>query len=195
MYIICMSSTSLSLLQQAQQRLPGAWDRFQGVYEPLLRYWVMRDSLARLEADDLVQDLMLKLYQELPEFTRQRPGSFRKWLRVLATNRVREFLRKKRPQAATETLFDQLANPNNELLESWNREYARCVTAKLVALVQTEFSTLAWSLFSETEFLQRSIRDVAQAHGVSVAEVYRTRHQLMTRLRQLGEELLEHEKS
>jgi RNA polymerase sigma-70 factor, ECF subfamily len=186
-----MISTSMSLLRQAQQREPGGWERFQSVYEPLIRFWVHRDPAARHEADDLVQDLLLKLHLELPHFQRQRLGSFRKWLRVLATNRVREFLRKRKPELGEQSLFDQLAKPSNDLLSEWDTEYDRYVVSKLLRLVRQEYHPDLWKLFELTEIQGQTPRDVAESQQVSIGQVYRARHNILTRLRELGQEILE----
>jgi RNA polymerase sigma-70 factor, ECF subfamily len=190
-----MTTTSLSLLWQAQQRLPGAWERFQSIYEPLIRFWVQREPSVQAEADDLVQDLMLKLLEELPHFERRRAGSFRKWLRVLTTNRVREFLRKRRPQLVDGTIFDQLAQPGDRLLAEWNQEYERHVVAKVLKIVRQAFTESEWALYTQTEFEGQKIREVAQSHGVDIRLVYKVRHDVMNRLRAVGEEILEKDES
>ena len=71
-----MATTSTNLLGRLQQSdQPEVWERFVQLYTPLLLVWTKRQGVQDVE--DLVQEVLMKLLRELPQFQRQREGSFR----------------------------------------------------------------------------------------------------------------------
>jgi RNA polymerase sigma-70 factor (ECF subfamily) len=104
------------------------------LYEPLIRKWLGRHPALAAEIDDLTQDILAVLVRKVPEFRHQRAGSFRRWLRVVTANRVKEFWRARaaRPAAGgdeVEGLLAQLEDPHGEL----SRRGTRSTTATLPA--------------------------------------------------------------
>ena len=81
-----MPSTHLSLLG-ALLGDPGrdrAWATFHHRYAPLLRTWCARWGLHQADVDDLTQDILLKVFHNLPTYDRGR-GRFRAWLAICAS--------------------------------------------------------------------------------------------------------------
>src|SRR5262245_57049000 len=80
-------STHLSLFA-AMLGGPGrdrAWQTFLARYAPLIRAWCGRHGLRGADADDLTQDIAVKLFQRLPSYAPDR-GKFRDWLAALVRN-------------------------------------------------------------------------------------------------------------
>ncbi len=76
-----MHTTSVSLLQRLRQPAESeAWQRFVGLYTPLLFAWVRRLGLDENDAADIVQDIFVVLLRKLPEFRYDQNQSFRAWL-------------------------------------------------------------------------------------------------------------------
>src|SRR4051794_35513044 len=72
---------------------PRAWDEFYRLYEPLVRAYVRRFGLRDHDVDDLVQDLFVKLRDQLARFELDPgKGRFRAWLRTVVDNTVRDWL-------------------------------------------------------------------------------------------------------
>src|SRR5262245_53287114 len=87
--------TAVSLLDRLRDSGDRkAWQRFDDLYRPLLQRWVLRDSDLRSDAEDIVQDVMSVLVRELPQFRRERTGSFRRWLREVTHYRILAFRNK-----------------------------------------------------------------------------------------------------
>src|SRR5580658_6678924 len=92
-----MNTTSGSLLERLlNPNEREAWNRFAGLYTPLLYYWLRRLGLAENDAADLIQEVFLVLVAKLPSFEYQRDGTFRGWLRTLTINKYREAQRRKK---------------------------------------------------------------------------------------------------
>jgi RNA polymerase sigma-70 factor (ECF subfamily) len=182
--------TSLSLLAQVKANENEAWERLYTLYEPLIRHWILRDPVARLEAEDLIQEVMLSVHANVTLFEHRREGSFRKWLRVITSNRVGQYLRKRRPEQAAETLA-QFAEPGNPLEEEWNAEYDRHVVRKLLEMVRPEFGEQAWTIFEMTEFQGVPPGEAARRLQLTPGTVYMARNRILSRLREIGDEILE----
>jgi len=183
--------TSLSLLAQVKANENKAWEQFYALYQPLIRHWILRDPVARLEAEDLVQDVMLSVQSNVMSFERAREGSFRNWLRVITSHRIAQFLRKRRPTQAAESLFETLGQPGNALEEEWDAEFDRHVLRQLLEMVRPEFGEQTWMIFEMTEFQGIVAGEAARRLQLTPATVYMARNRVLRRLRQVGEEILE----
>jgi RNA polymerase sigma-70 factor (ECF subfamily) len=90
-----MDDTSVSLLERiAARNLDEDWQRLLTIYQPFIEVQVRRYPQLAEEVDDVVQNICMVLVRELPEFQRQRTGSFRKWLRLVTVNQLRITARK-----------------------------------------------------------------------------------------------------
>src|SRR5438067_13263914 len=93
-----MSETSASLLERLRQS-PDAtsWQRLVDLYAPLIRRWLRKHLALEQDAEDVQQEVLGVLVRKLPQFRRQpRPGAFRRWLRSITVNCLREHWRRQR---------------------------------------------------------------------------------------------------
>ena len=90
-----MAETSFSLLDRLRHGPEeDSWRRMVDLYSPLIRGWLRRYTLANEDVDDLVQEVLAIVVRKVPEFERQpRVGAFRRWLRNITVNCLREFWR------------------------------------------------------------------------------------------------------
>jgi RNA polymerase sigma-70 factor (ECF subfamily) len=137
-----MLDTPVSLIERVQRRGESAdWQRLLTIYTPLVRRWLRRDRTLRADLDDLTQDVLGTLVRGLPEFMRQRTGSFRRWLRSITISRVTDYWRThskhQRTGEATagESVLMQLADPASELSRQWDREHDQHVFQSLLAMI------------------------------------------------------------
>src|SRR4051812_29613892 len=78
--ITAMLTTAASLLLQLPQpQNHGAWQRFIELYSPLLYHWLRGSGLQPADSADLVQEVFVSVLSHVPQFDRQRLGSFRAW--------------------------------------------------------------------------------------------------------------------
>ncbi|MFO0943741.1 MAG: sigma factor [Pirellulales bacterium] len=103
---------------------------------------VNRISLDRDHNDDLVQDILLVLVEKISEFVRQRPGSFRAWLRTIATNKALDFVRRQQ-KGKTVPMSEFEAQVESD--EQWisEDEYRKTLAQNALRLMSVKFSDVA----------------------------------------------------
>jgi RNA polymerase sigma-70 factor (ECF subfamily) len=182
--------TSVSLLERLSARPTDLdWTRLFDLYLPLLRSWALRAGLDDADADDLVQDTLTVVVREVASFDRGRPGAFRSWLRVILTNRLRDFFRSRRnrPVATGGSDFlerlDQLESPDSELSRLWDVEHDRRVANKVMKIVQNDVEAETWQAFRRQVIEGVSAADVAVELGLSPNAVLIAKCRVLKRLR------------
>lgn len=190
-----MSHTSITLLDRLKRQPDdAAWSTLVEIYEPLIRGWLARWRVFGSEADDLVQDVLMVVLRRLGSFERQRTGSFRCWLRSIATNCLRDRWREKHPAAGGSDLWEavtQLEDPDSGLSREWDREHDRHVTDYLLRQVRPEVTEQTWLAFSGVVLEGQSPQDVAERLGITVNAVFIAKSRVLSRLRQHGQDMLD----
>lgn len=185
-----MTPTSVSLLERLRaEPSDGDWERLHTLYAPLIRRWLAADPGLRGEADDLAQEVMVVVLREVGRFERRRDGSFRKWLRFVAVNRVREHRRAaaRRPHpadAATDGFLAQLADPASDLSAAWDRDHDKHVFDRLLDAVRPDFAPATWAAFRRFALEGATAAAVAAELGVSENAVLLAKSRVLRRLRE-----------
>src|SRR6516162_11806038 len=103
-----MPSTNISLLCDLREdsRREEAWTVFHSRYRGVILGWCLRRGLPPDGAEDLTQDILLKLFQQLPRY-RHDParGQFRGWLKAVVNNALTDFWRRAGGDAVGGTAF------------------------------------------------------------------------------------------
>lgn len=186
-----MNETSLSLLESACSAAShDAWRRLAEIYSPLLRTWTQRLDVAAVDADDLVQEVLLSVARELPKFNHSgRTGAFRAWLRRMLLNRVRDFWRSRdyRPAVLGGSTWsqqiEQLEDESSHASREWNLEHDRHVLARLMEEIRPRFEPKTWEAFHRQVFDGQRADVVAAELGLSLNSVYVARSRVLSTLR------------
>jgi RNA polymerase sigma-70 factor (ECF subfamily) len=187
-----MNTTSASLLDRLKRATPGDsdWRRFQEIYLPLIRHWLSRVPGLRDEADDLTQEVLVVLLRELASFERQHHGAFRAWLRQVTVNRTRAFWKARQKRAVAglghdpEPFLSQLEDPKSDLARQWDRDHDKHVFARLLALVEPDFTPSTWQAFTAFALEGRPAAQVAGELGMSESAVMQAKFRILRRLRE-----------
>jgi RNA polymerase sigma-70 factor (ECF subfamily) len=178
------------LARLSQRDDPHSWDRLVALYTPLLHSWLARHAVQPADRDDLVQDVLLVVLRELPQFKHnRRPGAFRTWLRTILANRLRMFWRE-RPRRLTisGTEFvrrvDDLTDPDSDLSRTWDQEHDRSIIGRILQLLRPEFAAGTWQAFRRVVLEGADPAAVAAELGVTVSTVYSAKSRIMKRFRQ-----------
>jgi RNA polymerase sigma-70 factor (ECF subfamily) len=189
-----MQATSLTLLDRVKlQSDRDAWARWLSVYEPLLVNWLRGQGLQPADACDVVQDVLVLMCRELPNFEHNgRIGAFRNWLRSVMVNCLRAFWRKRSVGAGpVADLADKLADPGSGLIGQWDREHDAFVLARLTELIEPEFEPKSWQAFAGTVLQGRPTAEVATELGMKINTVLQAKSRILRRLRQEREHFQE----
>lgn len=194
-----MSDTSASLLDRLRdQSDSAAWQRLLDLYTPLIRGWLRRHAPLEQEADDLVQEVLAVVVRKIPQFRREpRTGAFRRWLRSITVNCLRDSWRARRgrPIATGAGDFDQmlqqLEDPESDLSRLWDQEHDRHVTHRLLEQIKPKFEPKTWQAFQRVALDGDLPDQVAAELGLSVNAVFIAKSRVLARLRQEGEGLLD----
>jgi RNA polymerase sigma-70 factor (ECF subfamily) len=195
-----VSETSASLLDRLRAAPDEeSWRRLVDLYTPLVRGWLRRQAqLQTQDADDLVQEVLAVVVRRIPEFHREpRAGAFRRWLRTITVNCLRDFWRSRRhrPVATGDTEFqqmlDELADPESGLSRLWDQEHDQHVTQRLLEMIRPKFEEKTWRAFQRVALDGATPDETAAELGVTVNAVFIAKSRVLARLRQEGQGLID----
>jgi RNA polymerase sigma-70 factor (ECF subfamily) len=97
-----LPTTRVTLLTQLRQDPcdQAGWDEFVERYGRHIYRWCRKWKLQDADAEDVTQDILMKLSQKLRGFAYDPSRSFRGWLKTVAHHAWRDFEGRRRPQPA-----------------------------------------------------------------------------------------------
>jgi RNA polymerase sigma-70 factor, ECF subfamily len=186
--------TSLSLLVRLRSGDQQGWQRLVRLYGPLVYSWCRRAGLPQDDASDAVQDVFFAVSKNLDKFRNDRPGdSFRKWLKTVAYNRVRDHQRrgagKAKATGGTTANLQMAAQPAPVATELEEPECERVeetdqLLRQATELVRADFEAATWQSFWQTAVEGRNAADVAADLGISANAVRIAKSRVRARLRE-----------
>jgi RNA polymerase sigma-70 factor (ECF subfamily) len=187
-----MLTTSLTLLAQLRQpNQPEAWARFINLYTPLLLRWAKRQQFQEAEAQDLVQEVLVQLLRQLPDYQQGAGQSFRSWLcRVVATQ-CRDFCRRKAARPLPQADGPSGVDERSPLPELETAEYRRLLVRRGLHLIRPDFDEATWAAFTKGMLEGQAPVKVAVELNISASAVFVARHRVLARLRQELDGLLD----
>jgi RNA polymerase sigma factor (sigma-70 family) len=165
-----------------------SWRDFFNTYWGMLYRTAARAGLSDAEAQDVVQDTIIMVAKKMESF-RYDPAvdSFKGWLLYLTRKRIAMEYRKRErrglpfhPDTAEPTAeLDQIPDPGGLNLESvWEEEWARTMWTQAISKVKEKVALKQFQMFDLYVVKERPALEVAQALGVTVAQVYLAKHRV-----------------
>ena len=193
-----MDVTRQSLLLRAQTGDAEAWKDLADLYHPLLLTWLGRQQVPKNDIDDLVQEILLAVFQYLPSFRHSgQRGAFRAWLRTIACNRARDYWRARKNHTPAsggsdvKEVLNQIEDPESELNHQWDQEHDRYVLRCLLDLMEQEFEPSTLRAFRRLALEGASGAEVAGELGLSVAAVYVAKSRVLQKIRERAAGLID----
>lgn len=194
-----MDRTSLSFLDRLRQQSDSeSWNRLVDLYRPLLRRWLKGYQVQDADVEDLIQEVLLVVFRELPAFQHnQQTGAFRSWLRTILVHRLRDFWRARqyRPLATGDSdvkrQLDELADNDSHLSHVWDREHDEHVMRRLMDLAKPKFAAKTWRAFCRQMLDGASATEAANELSISVDSAYAAKSRVLRMLRQEARGLIE----
>jgi RNA polymerase sigma factor (sigma-70 family) len=183
-------STHVSLLCDLRRdgRRDEAWAAFHARYRGVILGWCLRRGLPADAAEDLAQDVLLKLFGQLPRYVHDPVrGQFRGWLKAVVNNLLTDFWRRhrRRPEHAAvggTTFLEKLAGLAGpeaaDQLSTAIEGQARTAAAEVLDRVRAKVKGTTWQAFHQTMVEGRPAAEVAAGLGLGVASVYKATYRV-----------------
>jgi RNA polymerase sigma-70 factor (ECF subfamily) len=185
------SGTRISLLGRLRRNPedPAAWAELVEHYGTKIHAWCLRWGLQDADAQDVTQDVLLKLAVAMRDFTYDPSRSFRAWLKTLAHHALSDFLEKRaRPGAGSgdssvgQAL--QSVEARADLLQRLEEEFDRELLEAAMMRVRLRVAPQTWEAFRLTTLEGLSGADAAQRIPMQVAQVYVARRRVQKLLQE-----------
>lgn len=163
------------------------WEEFFEIYSRLIYNVARKSGLEHAAAEDVVQESLLSVTQSLPGFDPDpAKGRFRGWLLRIVRCRIIDQQRKngrweRHSEPLAETGEDCPVPAELECL--WQQEWEASLMTEALRLVQAKVSARQYMLFDMAVIRQTPLRQITQALGVSMTQVYLARHRVGRLLR------------
>src|SRR5262249_32966940 len=147
-------------------------------YGPKILQWCRRWHLQEADAQDVAQDVLLKLHGRMASFSYDASGSFRAWLKTLAHHAWRDLVNDRR-RAGIGTGDTRMAGLLNDLAAgedlagNLQEEFRRELLDQAMARVKARVSSPTWDAFRLTALEGFSGAAAAAQLQMRTAQVYR----------------------
>ncbi len=191
--------TSVSLLDGVRQNVNGRWGRFTDFYGPLVYGKCRRAGLTEHDAQDVVQNVFLKVFKSIHTFRRSPPDMlFRKWFKVVTRSVLTDFVRRREKTPDQAVGESSQASWNNLLFvmddeASFTAQDSDMTLAvrRLMESLKPEYEERNWQAFWLTAVEDMSPTEVAERLGMSSGNVRQVKLRISRRIAGELAELLE----
>jgi len=167
-----------------------SWQTFFDLYWRLLYNVAKRAGLDDVDAQDVVQDTVMAVAKEIPQF-RYEPerGSFKQWLFRILRRRVADHFRRLYRQPARAGTPPEMLEATGEadavvmrdgvsLSDAWDQEWERSVLEAAIAQVRASANPKHFQVFDYCVLKEWPAAKVASTLGMNAAQVYLARHRV-----------------
>ncbi|MCA9086153.1 MAG: sigma-70 family RNA polymerase sigma factor [Planctomycetaceae bacterium] len=180
-----ISSTDVSLLARLQQTAHDevAWYDFVDRYGSRIFQWCEIRGLQPNDAEDVTQQVLIRMSRYLRNFEYNASLSFRAYLRRATENSITDFLSsrngRERPGGGTEMMnWMASVEARNELADRLKDVFDAELLEHAMFRVQQRVNDQRWQAWYQTAVKQRDSREVAQELGIGIATLYSARNQV-----------------
>jgi RNA polymerase sigma-70 factor (ECF subfamily) len=182
--------TSLSLLDRLR-RSPtdqAAWGAFVDRYGRLIYDWCRQWRLQEADAEDVTQDVLLRIARRMQSFTYDPAGRFRGWLRTLTAHALSDFLARRKGDAGSGDsqvvgLLETVA-ARDDLLRRLEEEFDRELLELAMTRVRARVEARTWEAFRLLALEGRPGAEAAASLGMKVAAVFVARSRVQQMLQE-----------
>jgi len=173
----------------------ASWQEFYRIYGKLARDFAIQAGLTDAEADEVVQETAIAMARHLPEY-RYEPKvcRFKTWLLNLTSWRIKDQLNKRKKEAAwTQGRSSELRNDDTartatlhrvpdpgtvDLEAMFEAEWRKNLFVAALERIKQKFSLKQFQVFDLLVLKEWPASDVARSLGLSLANVYVTKHRI-----------------
>ena len=193
--------TRSSLIQRLKATINGeSWEEFFHTYWELIYNVARRAGLSEADAQDIVQETILKVHNSLDRFEYNRKrGTFKGWLRTVTRSRLNDFFKKQQRRPALnqplEEAADELQNLEDpegpEIEKIWDEEWNRNLIQAALSRTKKLSSPKQFQIFKCHYIDEWTVRETCRTLGVNAAQVYMAKQRVGKIFRESVEALQE----
>lgn len=193
--------TRSSLIQRLKATINGeSWEEFFHTYWELIYNVARRAGLSEADAQDIVQETILKVHNSLDRFEYNRKrGTFKGWLRTVTRSRLNDFFKKQQRRPALnqplEEAADELQNLEDpegpEIEKIWDEEWNRNLIQAALSRTKKLSSPKQFQIFKCHYIDEWTVRETCRTLGVNAAQVYMAKQRIGKIFREAVETLQE----
>jgi RNA polymerase sigma factor (sigma-70 family) len=181
--------TSVTLLGRLRSdpKDQAAWHDFVGRYSPKILRWCHFWGLQESDAQDVTQNVLLKLNVLMATFVYDRSGSFRAWLKTLVHHAWRDLVDERRrssPLGRDPRLKELLESrqAGDDLIEKLEEEFRQEVVERAMEQVRPQVAPKTWDAFRLTAIEGQTGAAAAAQLGMKIDRVYGARSDVTRRI-------------
>ena len=180
--------TSLTLMLRLQKNPTdaAAWSEFVERYRPMIRAWCLKWGSQNSDADDVAQEVLVRLLKAMSKFEYDPTRSFRAWLKAITHNARNDFVTSRRSRSVeTTNALDSIVD-SNDALADLEEKMEDAFNHELIALamrrIEKRVKPTTWQAFRMTALENRPGAEVAEELGMAIALVFVARHRVQKML-------------
>jgi RNA polymerase sigma factor (sigma-70 family) len=176
-------NTRLTLLEKIRDRHDEqSWEEFVDTYRPFVYSVCRQMKLNHHDSEELTQDVLLKLWDKLPEFQYSQNGRFRGWLCTITGNVVKNFFRSHQRRTERQQKYcENDADFMPEIEKIAEKNWKKYAVVRAMENIRPLFPDLVIQTF---ELLNEGKRrpEVAEALGIPANRVSIYKERVLRRL-------------
>jgi RNA polymerase sigma factor (sigma-70 family) len=186
------SDTRGSVIYGVCQHDPERWREFDSIYRPMLMAFLRKQHLNDSDANDVVQDIFVKLLAQIQTYDREK-CPFRSWLFSVAHHALVDFARRRasRKKAADGWVINVLrATPSDsvKMAEEWVKIHRMKILHHALRSVRNRTSAKTWACFEQRLLRDRPGALIAAELGLEASTVFVNASRVLKKVRTVCEE-------
>jgi len=188
--VTSIDQTRASLLVRLAEDVDrSTWLEFFDRYGALIHGYARNRGCQAVDADDVVQDVLMALMKAMPNFEYDpKRGRFRGYLRTVTWRAVSAKARQNRdatPLDEVESVDPSLASPDADAV--WEEEWRQYHVRRAMRVVEREVGERDLLAFRRYALGGESPQRTAEDLGLSIDQVYQAKSRILSRLTELIE--------
>jgi RNA polymerase sigma-70 factor (ECF subfamily) len=165
-----------------------AWNRFYGECDPVIRRFAGRFARRGIDVEECVQDTWVDLVRSLRYFRLdQRRGRFTSWLYSIVRNKAADQIRRtlRRPALSLSDAACALPEIDSDPARQVVRADELRALDEALRKLRSRISAISYSVLHLRHLEGRSVRETADALGLTSQQVWTMEHRAKDRLRRM----------
>jgi RNA polymerase sigma-70 factor, ECF subfamily len=174
--IMSNSDTRGSVIVVVCQNDPERWREFDSIYRPMLLAFLRKQHLNDSDANDVVQDIFVKLLSKIQTYDREK-YRFRRWLFSVAHNTLIDFARRRASQKKAVdgwvmTVLQATPSDSLKTAEEWVKIHRMKILHHALRSVRNCTTPRVWACFEQRLLRDRPGTLIAGELGLEASTVF-----------------------